>query len=539
MSTYYVSSGSGNNSNSGTSPTAAFATLQQAANVAQAGDTVKVESGTYTNPGATFAVVLSHSGTAGAPITFEADDGAHPVLDSSGNLEGFRIEGSYITLKGFEVKGDEQSVNASTPDGNAAEGSGIIICGAGVGSGIATHDVIENNTVHDEPGGGIANNSSADYVSVLNNTVYDNGWYSRWGSSGISLFGLMNSDSNTSAYKNVVAGNVLYGNKQLTPSTAIGSNKVTDGNGIIVDSLDQKGYAGKTLVENNVSYNNGANGVGTGMHEFDSSNVSFLYNTAYDNASSLGQIVADGGSNNVIENNIEVAAAGQTVDRAPSGGVEDYNVLAGGGSIGAKAAHDIAADPRFVNAGAGNFQLQSGSPAIGAANSAYPASTDIAGAPRPAAGADIGAYEHQQGSTPAPTSAPTPATTPNDTLAVGLGEDYYHGDAQATISIDGKTLGTETVTAHQSSGKPQVFTFSGDWGAGSHTVAIEFMNDAYGGSPSTDRNLYLDSLTFDGTQYSSATISGPYTSPHGAGSLPISLHCQHDTATFSIGTQSS
>ncbi|MCO6418393.1 hypothetical protein JYK14_19815 [Siccirubricoccus sp. KC 17139] len=34
----------------------------------------------------------------------------------------------------------------------------------------------------------------------------------------------------------------------------------------------------------------------------------------------------------------------------------------------------------------------------------------------------------------------------------------------------------------------------GDWAAGNHPVAVNFLNDAYGGTATTDRNLHSDSI---------------------------------------------
>ena len=62
---YYVST-NGSNSNSGTSLASPFLTIQQAANVAQAGDNVYVRGGTYRE-----TVTVANSGTSSAPITFQ------------------------------------------------------------------------------------------------------------------------------------------------------------------------------------------------------------------------------------------------------------------------------------------------------------------------------------------------------------------------------------------------------------------------------------------------------------------------------------
>src|SRR4029077_16295585 len=38
----------------------------------------------------------------------------------------------------------------------------------------------------------------------------------------------------------------------------------------------------------------------------------------------------------------------------------------------------------------------------------------------------------------------------------------------------------------------------GDWAPGAHSVTVNFLNDAWGGTATTDRNLYVDKVTYDG-----------------------------------------
>ncbi len=74
-----------------------------------------------------------------------------------------------------------------------------------------------------------------------------------------------------------------------------------------------------------------------------------------------------------------------------------------------------------------------------------------------------------------------------------------NGDAAFTVSVDGKQLaGTFCATASHSAGASQNFTLKGDWAPGAHTVTVAFLNDAWGGTTSTDRNLYVNDVTYDG-----------------------------------------
>ena len=84
-------------------------------------------------------------------------------------------------------------------------------------------------------------------------------------------------------------------------------------------------------------------------------------------------------------------------------------------------------------------------------------------------------------------------------LQLLLSEDAYQGDAQFSVAVDGRPVGgVQSVTAPHRQGQSQMFTFSGDFGAGPHAVAVTFLNDRYGGSSATDRNLYVDAIAWNG-----------------------------------------
>ena len=104
-----------------------------------------------------------------------------------------------------------------------------------------------------------------------------------------------------------------------------------------------------------------------------------------------------------------------------------------------------------------------------------------------------------------PISTPTPSPAPDyDTLTLNLSEDAWAGDAQFIATIDGQPLGDGTpqpVVASHSAGNTEAFSFTGHWGPGPHNVEVSFINDTWGGTPSTDRNLYVDSVAYDGAAY--------------------------------------
>lgn len=88
-----------------------------------------------------------------------------------------------------------------------------------------------------------------------------------------------------------------------------------------------------------------------------------------------------------------------------------------------------------------------------------------------------------------------------DTLVLTLAEDAFQGDARASVAIDGNTLTAQpiAVTALKNAGQSETFTFKGNFGSGGlHDLAVSFLNDAYGGTPTTDRNLYVNNVSYDG-----------------------------------------
>ncbi|MGI4746457.1 MAG: cellulase family glycosylhydrolase, partial [Janthinobacterium lividum] len=106
-----------------------------------------------------------------------------------------------------------------------------------------------------------------------------------------------------------------------------------------------------------------------------------------------------------------------------------------------------------------------------------------------------------------------------DSLTVNVSEDAYLGNAVFTVSVDKKKIGGNlTASALRNAGESQDFTLSGSWGAGPHTVTVRYLQDAYGGSSSKDRNLYVNRITYD--NIASAKIN---TEIGSAGSVDFSI----------------
>ena len=117
-------------------------------------------------------------------------------------------------------------------------------------------------------------------------------------------------------------------------------------------------------------------------------------------------------------------------------------------------------------------------------------------------------------------NASNPATVLTSTLALNVSEDTYQGNAEMVVSVGNQVMGYYTVTASHSAGQSQTITIANiPESLQAHDIAVAFVNDAYGGSASLDRNLYLNSMQFDGKAVS------------GGSATFLSNGTQHFTAT--------
>ncbi len=79
----------------------------------QAGDIVEVMNGTYTGPSQGSVVDITTSGTASAPIIFQAAPGQTPIIDTTDCWQGIYVQASYVVINGFTVVGNAANYNYS------------------------------------------------------------------------------------------------------------------------------------------------------------------------------------------------------------------------------------------------------------------------------------------------------------------------------------------------------------------------------------------------------------------------------------------
>jgi hypothetical protein len=190
---------------------------------------------------------------------------------------------------------------------------------------------------------------------------------------------------------NIVRNNRIWNNTDTDPNES-------EGHGVVMDVC--KDYGGSAIIENNVIWNN----EGWCVAAVWTDNSTIRNNTCYQNGNGRAQTgeISVGNEGHRIHNNITVPRSGRVgvnLKYVPSNVVE-YNLIAGGESYPPNLG-DITADPRFVNAGARNFALSSGSPAIDSGDNNNAASKDADGKSRPQDGSglgyavvDVGAYEY-------------------------------------------------------------------------------------------------------------------------------------------------
>lgn len=405
--------------NDGLSETRALPDLQSAMNLTQPGDTVLVKNGTYSKKYYPLAdvVTIKNSGRANAWIAMMAYPGQKPKIDSV-NWSAIKVQASYIIVDGFTCQGNLKQVTLEYAQREQSNDNNPTTSGGGISVAPPYdqllnrphHVIVRNNLVFDFPGSGIGS-GSADYLTIEDNVIYSTAYYSPYNTSGISLYQSWNSD-NSRATKMIVRRNFVSDTQNLIPflySDPDPSKRViTDGNGIIVDDSrnEQLGstngaYKGRTLIENNVSFNNGARGI----HVFKSDHVDILNNTTLNNsyqaATPEGEITVFEASDVRVFNNIIMPMSGRKgvnryslIATEPGTQIIKNNLIFGGLKSDIDPNQNFFGNPKLIDPAKYNFRPANDSPAVDKGNSSLSAKEDIERRLRPqGAGIDIGAYE--------------------------------------------------------------------------------------------------------------------------------------------------
>ncbi len=338
---YYVSV-NGSDSNPGTLQKP-FKTIQKAANVVKAGDTVYVRGGTYVG-----RIYIHTSGSKGKYITFRNYPGETPVItrnDKDFYKQTILGEGvSYVRLIGFkidktvavairfqgpgeyiEVRNNEVSFqNENIPEG---ERIGKAVVFAGYKNAPLRHVLIEGNNIHHNHTGRKGYSSEAltvygkvEYFKIINNKVHDNDFI------GIDIIG-----KDTGSYAHlgtprygIIKNNELYGNSKLSlyassiyldggEDILVENNFVHEnfGPGIAVNQEEKDSFIRHVVIRNNVFYKNYYNSFGSAIQGGIVEDSIFVHNTLYstkvhdpnkvkeENLFYLGK-----GERNVVKNNL-------------------------------------------------------------------------------------------------------------------------------------------------------------------------------------------------------------------------------------------
>ncbi len=501
---YYVRT-DGSDSNAGTSNSAggAFRTIGKACAIAQPGDIVNINDGIYVEGE---IGINNKAGSKNNVLTIRAINKHKAIIQSItggsvvsiSNCTGIVVDGLEVTF---------QNPANSYFFGILADNSYWV--------------TIKNCFVHDIGASGIQVNNG-EYFIVENNIVRDNAKNTgNPNGSGISVYHPKYSPSYVAGdWGVIIRNNICFEN--TCPYPLAGYSTPVDGNGIILDDFRNEqgggqsgGYSHPSLVENNLSFNNG----GRGVHVYQSDNITVRNNTLYHNNAELSKYYAFGwngdlnmdastGSkvyNNImvmnsanargfamlvpsdadVRNNLIIGPAGKMVSGRPQEGIlssdnqvqqlnnQSYvkfvNATTNFGSINT-------VNPQFSN----YFGLAAGSPAIDAGTTSNTANIDQEYKSRPiGSGIDIGSYEAGTSSSDTqPPSAPTnlaasaiTATSftlswvaATDNVAVTGYEVFRNGTSiglttATSFSVTGLTAGTAysmTVRAKDAAGNSSV-----------------------------------------------------------------------------------
>ena len=387
--TYYVAT-NGLDSNSGTISNP-FRTIQKAANIVTAGDSVIVRSGTY----AAFKIE-NKNGTIDSPIIFMRFPGEKVIVDHYlGGGDGYNviriINSGYIIIDSFKITDSNPELahvtklDPNNPDDfeiikRHIDEDGVRLISSG-GEG-PDHIILRNLEVYNIARVGISGYGKGHYNQFINNDVHHVGAYGFYINGTNHLFknnivhdnkslGMNLGNSTDPIYDSIIEGNILYNNGSENYYNASSGSIGPSGDGVFL----VRGW--NNVIRNNLCYNNR----GWGIRSKGGNNL-IVNNTVYRNGRQ--GIYSYYNQNDEIINNISYLNMGK--DGYPG----DYYI--GAGNISSHNLFGI--NPQFFDPDSGDFYLREDSPAIDAGIPVSGFDYDIINVHRPQKDNwDIGAFE--------------------------------------------------------------------------------------------------------------------------------------------------
>ncbi|MEL7155126.1 MAG: right-handed parallel beta-helix repeat-containing protein [Actinomycetota bacterium] len=393
--TFWIDPANGDEANDGQTPDRPWRSLQGALDRVEPGQTLFLMTGDHTGSHDRSAhFVAERGGTPDAWVTITAGPGERPVIAAtSGN--GLVVRASYVEVSGLEIRGE--GFSESNPYGWGLLGHS------------AHHIRFVDNVVSGMAVGGIGAIETAN-LEVRSNEIYENSFWGTEQGSGISIWHATDHGTEPTAdgYHDLIVDNVVYRNENKVNSRFRSEPAITDGNGIIVDQTDETGYTGRTLVANNLVFDNG----GRAVLVLESSRVDVVHNTTFGNGRTEQleggpvELAAGRASDVRFFNNLAWSRDGKPalVYNTSTDVVTGGNLLVSSNQGPYTSASDVvvAVDPGLVapgiDLGSADFSPRPGSTAtqVGVGLD-RPIVVDANGLPRPAIGA-VGAFEPASGS---------------------------------------------------------------------------------------------------------------------------------------------
>jgi len=362
--TYYLST-TGNDSNSGTSATLPWATPHHNLNC---GDVINAAAGSYNGWDFWEGNWGTVSGTGHCVAELHCTTFDTCIVNTSQNSKtgAFWVDKSHWMVDGWEVQGSVASSNivacfVATPNTTTPTNIQDIIFANDIANGCQNGGFQAHNL-------GGSTTYSFDYVNFIGDIAYNAAQTSNECDSGISIYEPIVADYATGTHI-YIAGNFSYSNRDANPCAG---TKPTDGEGIIIDTLDysQSGgtpYVGQVAIENNIVVNNGGRGLEVTNNSAGSQSayVFFKNNTSWGNERDPNQMYCLGNGELLINAAKNVQAFNGIYATSTANGCTGdaiYGAAVGDGDtsdlIEYSSIDGVSGNNTFVNGGTFNFSSQ-------------------------------------------------------------------------------------------------------------------------------------------------------------------------------------